>query len=198
VTFRGGSGAGPLNKGQAYDLRFLGDRIVVCRPGSATAIVEMPYRDVETVEVNGSGPSKSAGELLAWIVTVGGVGAFLGLHILHLLGLLLGILVFGVIGALAGGGFSNTGTIIRLRARDAELFFSISLKPADAVRIELSEPLRVIENARAAQAGDPDQPAVLASGSIPDQLSKLASLQQQGMITRDEFEHLKGKLIAQS
>ena len=33
---------------------------------------------------------------------------------------------------------------------------------------------------------------------IPDQLSKLASLLQQGMITRDEFEHLKAKLIAKS
>jgi hypothetical protein len=198
VTFNGGSGAGPLTKGQAYDLRFLGDRIMVCLQGSATAIVEMLYRDVDTVEVSGSIPGKSAGELLAWIVTLGLVGAFLGLLVIGLLGLLLGAVVFGVIGALAGGGFSNIETIVRLGVRDAEFFFLVSAKPADAVRIELSEPLRVIENTRAAQAGDFDQPTDLPAGSIPDQLSKLASLLRQGMITRDEFEHLKGQLIAKS
>ena len=61
VIFTGGSGGGPLAKGHAYDLRFLGDRIMICPPGSAEAIVEVPYRDIDTVEVGGP-VSKSPGE----------------------------------------------------------------------------------------------------------------------------------------
>jgi Short C-terminal domain len=198
VTFNGGSGRGPLTKGRAYDVRFLGDRIMVCLPDSAAAIVEVPYRDVETVEVSGSSPGKSPGEVLAWILALGLVGALLGLLVLGLLGFLLGAVVFGVAGALVGAAWSNIQTIVRLRGRDAEFFFVIPAKPADALRIELSEPLRVIENTRAAQAADSDERTDLSSGSIPDQLSKLASLLQQGLITRDEFEHLKSKLIAES
>ena len=198
ATFNGGSGGGPLTKGLAYDMRFLRDRIMVCLPGSAASIVEMPYQDVEAVEVSGSTPGSSPGELLVLILALGLVGALLGLFVLGLLGLLLGAVVFGLVGALVGAGSSRTDTVVRLRGRDAEFYFLISAASADAVRIELSEPLRAIENARAAQAGDLREPTDLPSASVPDQLSKLASLLQQGLITRDEFEHLKGKLIAQS
>jgi len=199
VTFNGGSGGMPLAKGHAYDLRFLGDRIVVCAPRSVGAIVEVQYRDVETVEVGGPGQvSKSPGELLALILTLGLVGALLGLLVLGLLGLLLGAVVFGLVGALVGVGSTKIETIVRIRGADAEFYFLHAEKRPDALRIELSEPLRAIGNARAAQAGDSDEPAELASGSISDQLSKLASLLQRGLITRDEFEHLKAKLIAES
>jgi hypothetical protein len=99
---------------------------------------------------------------------------------------------------LVGAGSSKTATIVRLRGRDTEFYFLISATPADAVRMELSEPLRAIENAHGAQTGDLDERTDLTSGSVPDQLSKLASLLQEGLITRDEFDHLKGKLIASS
>ena len=198
VTFNGGSGATPLTGGGAYDMRFLGDRIMVCLSGSAAAIVEVPYRDVETVEVSGSSPGKSPGELLVLILGLALLGGLLGLIVLGLLGFLLGAVVFGLVGALVGAASSKIETLVRLRARDAEFYFLVTKKPADALRIELSEPLRAIENARAARAGDLDEPTDLAPGSIPDQLSKLASLLQRGLMTRDEFEHLKAKLIAKS
>jgi hypothetical protein len=198
VTFNGGSGGGPLTKGLAYDMRFLGDRIMVCPPGSAAAIVEVPYRDVETVEVTGSSPGMSTGDLLLLILVLGLAGAVLGLFVLGLLGFLLGAVVFGLVGAAIGAGWSKTATIVRLRGRDTEFYFSTSAEPADAVRIELSEPLRAIENAHGAQTGDLDERTDLTSGSVPDQLSKLASLLHGGLITRDEFDHLKGKLIASS
>jgi hypothetical protein len=41
-------------------------------------------------------------------------------------------------------------------------------------------------------------PGQSTSDSLTDQLGKLASLLQQDLITRDEFEHLKAKVIAQS
>ena len=198
MTFNGGSGGGPLIKGQAYDLRFLGDRIMVCPCRSAEAIVEVPYRDVETVEVSGSSPGKSPGELLVLILGLGLLGALLGLVLLGLVGFLLGAVVFGLVGALVGAASSTTATVVRLRGRDAEFYFLHTQMRPDALRIDLSEPLRAIEGARATQAGDSDEPADLAPGSIPDQLSKLASLLQQDLITRGEFEHLKAKLIAES
>ncbi len=199
VTFTGGSGEVKLATGQAYDLRFLGDRIMVGPPGSANAIVEVPYPDVETVEVSGPGQvSKPPGEVLAVILALGVVGALLGLVVLGLLGLLLGAVVFGLVGALIGAASTKIETIVRIRGRDAEFYFLHGEKRPDALRIELSEPLRAIENARAAQAGGLDEPAELASESIPDQLSKLGSLLHHGLITSDEFEHLKAKLIAQS
>jgi hypothetical protein len=199
VTYNGGSGVVPLVKGQAYDLRFLSDRIMVCRPRQADAIVEVPYRDVETVEVGGRGEvSKSPGEQFALILALGLVGAVLGLLILGLLGLLLGALVFGLVGALVGGAFTKTETILRIRGADGELYFLYTEKGPNPLRIELSEPIRAIGNSRAGQAGDSDQPTELSSESISDQLSKLASLLQQDLITRDEFDQLKAKLIAKS
>jgi hypothetical protein len=198
MVFSGGSGGVPLARGQAYDLRFQGDRIMACPLRSVDAIVEVPYRDVETVEVSGSSPSMSSGGPLALTLGLGLLGAVLGLLLLGLLGLLLGAVVFGLVGAMVGDSLAKTETIVRIRGGDAEFYFRNAEKRPDALRIELSEPLRVISNARAAQAGDADEPPELASGSIADQLSKLASLLQQGLITRDEFEHLKAKLIAKS
>jgi hypothetical protein len=198
VKFNGGSSRAPLTKDHAYDLRFMADRIKICSCGSIDAIVEMPYQDVESVEVTGSSPGKSPSDQAVLILALSLVGALLGLFVLGLVGFLLGAVVFGLIGALVGASSSQIVAIIRLRGQDGELYFLNSEKRPDTLRIELSEPLRAIENARSAQAGDSDKPADPAPASVPDQLSKLASLLQQEMITRDEFEHLKAKLIAES
>jgi hypothetical protein len=198
VIFNGGAGEAKLTRGQAYDMRFLADRIMVCLPRSAAAVAEVPYRDVETVEVSGSSPGKSPGELAVLILGLGLLGALLGLVFLGVVGLLLGAVLFGLVGALVGVGSSKTETTVRLRARAGEFYFLLAAKPADAVRIELAEPLRAIENARGEHAPDPADLTDLAPGSIPDQLTKLASLLQQSLITRDEFDDLKAKLIPKS
>ena len=195
VTYNGGSGGVALAKGQAYDLRFLDDRVMVGLPRSAEAIVEVPYRDVETVEVSGSSPSKSTGDLLAVILALGLVGAVLGLLVLGLLGLLLGAVIFGLVGALLVA--SPAKTVVRLVGGGAEYYFLTADKRPDTLRIELSEPLTAIGNARAARENGSDQRPDLASESILDKLGKLVSLLQQGLITRDEFEHLKAKLMAE-
>lgn len=199
VNYRGGSGGLPLAQGQLYDVRFLRDRIMVCPRDSVTAIVEMPFRDVETVEVGGPGQvTMSTGEVLALILGLGLVGAVLGFVLFQFLGLLLGGMLFGLAGALVGAGSTKTETIIRIRDRNCEFYFLHTGVRPDALRIELSEPLTAISNGRAARASGADEPARAASASIPDQLSRLASLLQQGLITRDEFESLKTQLIAQS
>jgi hypothetical protein len=197
AVFNGGSGEIPLSKGQPYDLRFLRDRVTVCPPRTPRVIFEMPYRELETVDVSGSNPAMSSGELLALILILGLIGAVLGLLVLGVLGLFLGAIVFALLGAVVGSAWTRIETIVRIRGRDAEAYFLNIEKRQDALRIELSEPLRAIGKARAGDAGDPAEPADPEAGSIPDQLAKLAALLQQGLLTRDEFEHLKAKLIAQ-
>lgn len=194
MAFNGGSGEVPLAQGQAYDVRFLGDRIMVTLPRSVNPLVEVPYQDVETVEVSGSSPRRSPGELLALASGVALLGALLGWLVLGLLGLFLGALIFGLIAAMVGGASTRIESIVRIRATETELYFLDNQKRPEALRIELSEPLRAIGKTHGAQ----DEAAATASESISDQLSKLASLLQEGLITRAEFEHLKAKLIAES
>ncbi len=187
----------PLAKGQSCDLRFVSEKFMVCRPRSAKAILEVSYRDVETVEITGSGSSRSGSEQLVVILVLGLLGALLGLLIFRLPGFFFGALIFGLIAAIAASAWGKIETVVRLSSRDGEYYFLNTQKRPEALRIELSEPLRAIDKGRAAQSGDQDEPAELASESLPDQLSRLASLLQQGLITRDEFEHLKARMIAQ-
>ena len=198
MTYNGGSSDSPLARDKYYDLRFLSDRLMACPAGSATAALELPYHDVEAVDVSGSDPSRSSGETLAVILSVAVLGALLGLVLLGLLGLILGGLLCGLIAAGAMGGSAKIKTIVRVRSQDAEFFFLNTEKAADAVRIELSGPLTAIERERTTRPGGSGEPADHASDSIPEQLSKLASLLADGVLTAEEFERLKAKVIAES
>jgi hypothetical protein len=197
VTFDGGSDSGPLAKGQRYDLRFQDDRILVCTPYSAHAFVELPYADVEDVEVSGAA-SQPASVMLGWISGLGLVGALFGFLILRVPGLLLGAVVLGLVGGLIAAATSKNETIVRVRGRAAEFQFLDQFKGADEVRRALSEPLMAIRKTNVAPTERPNEPGGPTPDSVADQLSKLSSLLHQGLITRDEFEHLKAKVIATS
>ena len=196
AVFNGGSGAARLTEGQAFDVRFLRDRIAVCPPLLAETIVELPYRDVKTVDVSASTPRGSSGETTALCIGLGLLGAIIGLLVLGLLGLLIGALIFGLIGAGIGASMTKIDAIVCIRTNDAELQFLDRQKRPDALRAELSEPLRVIGNTGTAKPDAPSEQADAVPESVPDQLSKLASLLQQGLLTREEFEQLKARLIA--
>jgi Short C-terminal domain len=197
MTFKGGSGGGPLAKDQSYELRFLGDRMTVTLPGRLDAVITVPYRDVDGAEVSGPGKvSKPLGEVLVWVLGLALLGAVLGLLVLGGVGLLLGAILFGLIGAMAGSGSLRVETIVRIRGPQADLYFVNRQKEPDALRIELSAALAAIEAARGTPPDHAGAPAEPPSGSIPDQLGKLASLLQDGTITQDEFEHLKARLIS--
>ncbi len=198
MTYNGGSGGLPLTKGQSYDLRFLDDRLTVVLSAYAVDVAELPYHDVGAMEVSGSNRTKSTGSTAAVILGLALAGALLGLLLLGLLGFLLGALVFGLIGALITASSSKVETILRLHGQDAELIFSTTKKTPDAMRTELVEPLGAITRARTTPQTGSGELAAQASGSIPDQLSKLASLLADGLLSREEFEHLKAKVIAQS
>jgi hypothetical protein len=198
MTYKGGSGDSQLTRGRAYDLRFLGDRLMICRPDSATAVIELPYPDVQAVEVSGSGPRMSAGEQAAVILGLGLVGGVVGLLILGLLGFFLGAAIFAVIGVVATAGSTRIETIVRLSGRDTEFFFLNTANAPDVIRVELSGPLTAIAGARTAGKSGPGEPAEHAPESIADQLSKLGSLLADGVLSREEFERLKAKVIASS
>jgi hypothetical protein len=172
---------------------------VVCPPGLVDPIIEVPYTDVETADVTGSGQGgDSTNNMLPWMFALGLLGALLGLFILRLPGLLLGALIFGAVGAAVGASSAKIETTVRIRMKDAELYFLSTDKRVDAVRIEMSAPLRAIDGAHARHPDHADELADQAPESIPDRLTQLASLLQQGLITHQEFEHLKAKLIAES
>jgi hypothetical protein len=60
----------------------------------------------------------------------------------------------------------------------------------------LSVPLKPIRDART--AASPDHSEAAARESNTDQLTRLASMLEAGLLTRQELDHLKAKLIAQS
>jgi hypothetical protein len=197
VTFKGGSGGQSLSTGQTYELRFLADRSTVSLPRRLTPVVTIPYRDVDAVEVSGTGRvSKPVGELLIWVLGLGLLGAILGAIVHGLAGLLIGAVLFGLIGAIAGSASARVETIVRIRTSEAELYFLSIDKEPDALRIELSAALAAIEAARGTPSDRAEAPVEVPSTSIPDQLGKLASLLEDGTITHDEFEHLKARLIS--
>jgi Short C-terminal domain len=197
VTFKGGSGGVPLSNDQPYELRFLGDRITVSLPRRLDPVVTIPYPDVDAVEVSGSGTvGKPLGELLVWVLGCGLIGAILGVVVLGVIGLLLGAVLFGLIGAIAGSASTRVETVVRIRTAEAELYFQNVETNPDALRIRLSAALAAIEAARGTPSDHAEAPAESPSGSIPDQLGKLASLLEDGTITQDEFEHLKARLIS--
>jgi hypothetical protein len=197
VSFDGGSHSGSLTKAERYDLRFQVDRIMVCSVGLTQAFVELPYAEVEAVEVSETA-NQPTGVLLGLISGFGLIGAVLGFLVFRLPGLLLGAVVFGLVGGLIAAAASRSPTLVRVLGRDAEFQFLEPVKSPDDVRRELSEPLMAIRRANAAHPVKSTKPAEPGSDSVADQLTKLASLLQQNLITRDEFEHLKAKAIAES
>jgi Short C-terminal domain len=182
AAFTGGSDGARLTTGRLYDLRFLADRFAVCPARSPDPILAVPYAEIEAVDISGSHPGRAPGDVLVLCFIFGLLGAALGLLLFGLLGMFLGALIFGVIGAALGS--SQAGTTVRVRGRDVELYFAHGGVRQDAVRIQLSDSLLAI-----GKAG-----AVL---NAADQLVKLGTLLEQGLITRDEFDQLKAKLLAQ-
>jgi hypothetical protein len=67
----------------------------------------------------------------------------------------------------------------------------------DALRIKLSQPLLAIARARSGEPPASAESAPPDAGTIPDQLTKLASLLAGGLLSREEFEQVKARVIAQ-
>jgi hypothetical protein len=169
AVFIGGHVTGTeLAAGQPYELRFLQDRLSVFATNGVDAMAEFPYTAVETVEVDGPGRVDrwSTGEQT--LITA----------------------AFGLTGALVAFSGMRVKTFVRVQTADGELFFlHTTLLPED-LRILLSRGISAIRETRAslANAGD--------AGSLVDELTRLAALLDKGLLTRDEFDQVKARLIA--
>lgn len=162
-----------------YDLRFLADRIAVFPFQGLDAVAQIPYRDVEVVDIGGPGLVRSGGGFAG-----GGFGVT---------GAVEGMAIATVLNVLTTQ--TTIKTVVRIQAAGCELFLLCTTTEPDALRISLSRALGTIRQAQAGAAADPDdRPAA----SVIDQLGRLAAMLESGLLTRDEFDRLKAALIAKA
>jgi hypothetical protein len=175
VVFIGGYYSGPgLAAGQPYELRFLEDRLSVFRRGSLQASAEVRYADVQAIEVAGPGLVKKWSPGQQALLTA----------------------AFGVMGALVAYGGTRIKTFVRVQSAGGELFFlHTDLLPED-LRVHLSRGLGAVRQAQAVTAGPEDSKSQPGTGSLVDELSRLAGLLGSGLLTREEYDQLKARLIA--
>lgn len=176
VTFLGGYAVEEtLVAGQSYDLRFFSDRLAVTRKGQVGTLKELPYEEIQALEVGGPG-----------IVSRMSRGQQAGMT-----------LAFGVLGAAVAYTDTKIQTLVRIQTLGSELHFLCSSITPDALRVQLSRPLGAIRGADGGQSPPGPHRASEPAAAIAE-LSRLASLLEAGLLTREEFDHLKAQLLAGS
>jgi hypothetical protein len=170
----------PITAGERCDVRFVEDRLVVFASRRADVLAEVPYSQVEDVEIGGPGMVRSGGGF-----TGGGFG--LG-------GAIEGMAVAAVLNAMTTR--TSIKTIVRIQGTGCELFLlHIKLTP-EQLRIEMSRTLSVIRSARAGEAtARPLSEVNPVPPSPVEELAKLADMLEKGLLTREEFDLMKAKIL---
>jgi hypothetical protein len=137
----------------------------------------LPYSDVEDVDIGGPGLVSSGGGFAG-----GGFG---------LTGAVEGMAIASVLNGLTSR--TSIKTILRVQGTNCELFLLNTRLTPDRLRMDLSRPLSVIRAARPAvtQDGTAARPA-----SLVDELAKLADVLDKGLLSRQEFDLMKARLLA--
>ena len=175
AIFIGGYLAGAdFTAGQPYELRFLEESLSVFAEGGVEALADFGYAAVEAVEVVGPG------RVDRW--SIGQQALITG--------------AFGLAGALAAYAGARIKTFVRVQTADGELFFLHTTLPPDELRVLLSRGISAVREARASIAGAGDTARQPAARSLVDELSRLADLLDRELLTREEFDQLKDRLIA--
>jgi hypothetical protein len=182
VAYLGGHVPGSaIRPGERYDVRFLEDRLMVCACRRAEMLAELPYGRVEDVEIGGPGLVKTGGGFVG-----GGFGAR---------GAIEGMAIAAVLNALTTR--TSMTTIVRIQATGCELFLLHTRLTPEQLRITMSHPLGAIRSARAAEvAGGIQDQAHAVSRSPVEELAKLADMLEKGLLTREEFDLMKGELLS--
>jgi putative oligomerization/nucleic acid binding protein len=170
----------PIRQGSLYDVLFLEDRLVVSAHRQATMLTEVHYSQVEDVEIGGPGLVKTGGRFVGG--GFGGTGAVEGMAIA------------AVLNALTTR--TSVKTIVRIQGSSCELFLLHTSLTPEQLRIAMSRPLAVIRSARATQAngGTQNEPPVAALSPVQE-LTKLADMLEKGLLTREEFDLMKARLL---
>lgn len=166
-----------ITAGDRYDVRFFEDRFVVFAYRRTEVLAEVPYSQVEDVEIGGPGLVKTGGGFVGGGFGVG--GAIEGMAIATILNAL-----------------TSITTVVRIQGTGCELFLLHTRLTPERLRIEMSRPLGAIRSARATQAaGGIQHTAPDASSSPVQELTKLADMLGKGLLSREEFDLMKSKLI---
>jgi hypothetical protein len=171
-----------ITAGERCDVRFLADRFMVFAHRSAKVLAEVPYGGVQDVQIGGPGLVKKGGGFIG-----GGIG---------LVGAADGIAIATVLNMLTTR--TSITTILRIQGTDCELFLLHTKVTPEQLRIELSRPLGAIRSARTARSGPvgPIRDDTSGAPSSPvEELAKLADMLQKGLLTREEFDQMKGRLL---
>jgi len=135
------------------------------------------YEDVEALQVTGSTTRRSAG------VFGGGFGV---------IGAAEGILAAAVINSLTTR--TKIYTVVRIATTKSEYVFVSYKLDSDAVQMSLVPVQLRIRRARAADQNPVSQPSP-SSGSVADELTKLARLHESGALDDAEFRSAKTRLL---
>ncbi len=170
----------PITAGERCDVRFVEDRLLVFEARRAEVLAEVPYSQVEDVEIGGPGLVRSGGGF-----TGGGFG--LG-------GAVEGMAIAAVLNAMTTR--TSIKTVVRIQGTGCELFLLHTRQTPEQLRIEMSRTLGVIRVARAgAAAAKPSSEGRLESSSPVEELAKLADMLEKGLLTREEFDLMKAKIL---
>jgi putative oligomerization/nucleic acid binding protein len=180
VAFLGGYLPGvAIVAGKRYDVPFLEDRLLIAPWHQYQVLVEVPYSEVEDVEIGGPGIVRTGGGFFG-----GGFGAR---------GAIEGMAIATVLNGLTSR--TSIKTVVRIQAKRCELFLLDTSATPERLRIALSYPLGAIRAARATDGtGDLQRRVSTEAISTVDELSKLAEMLEKGLLTREEFNLMKAKL----
>ena len=181
VAYLGGYVPGTdIFAGERYDVRFLEDRLLVVPCRLAQVLTDVRYSDVEDVEIGGPGLVKTGG---------GFVGGGFGIT-----GAVEGMAIAAVLNALTTR--TSIKTVVRIQATTCELFLLYTKATPEHLRIELSRPLGAIRSARTTDVAGVSQHQVTSTPASPvEELTKLAAMLEKGLLTREEFDLMKAKLL---
>ncbi|MGH3187225.1 MAG: SHOCT domain-containing protein [Streptosporangiaceae bacterium] len=171
----------PIRAGERYDVRFVEDRFLVFGCRQAEVLAEVPYREVEDVEIGGPGLVRTGG---------GFAGGGFGVR-----GAVEGMAIAAVLNALTTR--TSIKTVLRLQGTGCELFLLHTGLTPERLRIAMSRPLGAIRSARATGAAGRIEHGVPAISASPvEDLTKLADMLEKGLLTREEFDLMKAKLLS--
>ena len=172
-TFVGGySNDVNLNQGKGYDLRFTEEDLVVTVPRSWPPVLSLPFHQIEELEIGGPGLTSSFRAGHRMVLEAG-----------------LGFMAAPVVYA-----STSIQTIIRVRTSDSDLYFQNDTTAPHILKIALSRQLAAIREAHAphAETGADQAPAAT---SVVAELKELASMLEAGLLTREEFDQMKKRLL---
>jgi hypothetical protein len=169
-----------------YGLRFLKDRLAVFSPNSLQQLATVLYRDIEDVEIGGPGVVKSGGGFTGGAVSTPG----------SVVGAVESRAIAVALNALTTR--TKIKTVLRLQASATELFFLNTATEPEQLRIQLSSSLGAIRRSRQAAENSSSHHSPTVAISAVEELTRLASLLDSGLLTRNEFDVLKAQIIART